>query len=93
MDSCNVMRGHKSGGGAKLSEMAPHLLHIDGDTSHHTHNAAKRFCATFENYLEKLFINLFTDVKWSQDIRDDMEQICFLVGLKYSCLQRYVSTL
>ena len=41
-------------------------------------------------YLEKLFINLFTDVKWSNDIHDDREQICFLVGLKYSCLQRYV---
>ena len=60
--------------------MAPHLLDIDGDTCHHTHNT---HCAPFDNYLEKLFIDLFTDVKWSQHIRDDVEQICFLVGLKY----------
>ena len=45
MDSCNVMIGHKSGVEAKLHEMAPHLLDIDGDTCHHTHNAEKKFCA------------------------------------------------
>ena len=86
------MRGHKSGVEAKLREMAPHLLDIDGDTCYHTHNAAKKFCAPFDNYLEKLFIDLFTDVAWSQNIRDDIEQICFLIGLKYSRPQRYVST-
>ena len=79
MDSCNVMRGHKSGFEAKLCEMAPHLRDIDRDTCHHTHTAVKKFCAPFENYLEKLFIDLFTDVKWSQDIRDNREQICFLL--------------
>ena len=92
MDSCNVMRCHKSGVEAKLCEMAPHLLDIDWDTFHHTHNVAKTFCAPFENYLENLFIDLFTDVKWSQDIRDDIEPIYFLVGLKYLRPQQYVST-
>ena len=41
MDSCNVMRGSKSGVEVRLRAKAPHMLNIDGDTCHHAHNAAK----------------------------------------------------
>lgn len=37
MDSCNVMRGSKSGVETRLREgPAPHLLDVDGDTSSHS---------------------------------------------------------
>ena len=41
MDSCNVMRGSKSGVEVRLRAKAPHMLNIDGVTCHHAHNAAK----------------------------------------------------
>ena len=44
-------------------EKAPHLLDIDGDSRHHAHNAAKAFCEPFDQYLEKLMSDIFTDFK------------------------------
>ena len=41
-DSCNVMRGSKSGFKKRVCDtVAPHLLDIDGDSAHHAHNSAK----------------------------------------------------
>ena len=48
MDSCNVMRGSKSGFETRIRDSrAHHLLDIDGDACHHIHNASK---STFESF-------------------------------------------
>ena len=70
MDSCAVMRGSKNGLEIKIRrENQEHLLNIDGDICHHVHNACKKFCAPFKGELEKLFIDLFNDHRWSADLR------------------------
>ncbi|KAJ8390548.1 hypothetical protein AAFF_G00103450, partial [Aldrovandia affinis] len=62
MDSCNVMRGSKSGLETRIREKhCPTLLDVDGDSCHHVHNAAKKFAEPFEKYLEQLFTDLHTD--------------------------------
>ena len=67
MDSCNVMRGKKSGVETRLRRgKAPHLLDVDGDSCHHIHNASKTFCQPFENYLEDLFTDIAYDYKYSR---------------------------
>lgn len=64
MDSCNVMRGSKTGLETRIRrEKAQHLLDVDGDVCHHVHNAAKAFCKPFNNFLEQLYIDLFNDFK------------------------------
>ncbi|WAR14727.1 hypothetical protein MAR_004832 [Mya arenaria] len=55
LDSCNTMRGKKSGVETRIRENAPHLLDIDGDSVHHAHNAAKAFTGPFSFFLETLF--------------------------------------
>ena len=61
LDSCSTMRGKKNGVETKLRAKAPHLLDIDGDSVHHTHNAAKSFTAAFEYYLQGLFNTIHSD--------------------------------
>ena len=90
MDSCNVMRGRKGGVEAKLREKCPQLLDIDGDSCHHIHNVAKRFCKPFESFVESLFNDLFNDFRWSTDLRDWLCDICMLLGVKYTMPERYV---
>jgi len=47
LDSCNVMRGSKSGLETRIRERhCPTLLDVDGDSCHHVHNAAE-ICRTF----------------------------------------------
>lgn len=83
MDSCNVMRGSKSGLKTRIREQqASHLLDVDGDSYHHIHNAAKKFSAAFGRHLESLFIDLYNDMKWFSDIKDYFEKICELTGIK-----------
>lgn len=41
MDSCNVMRGSKTGVETRLRQEFPNLMDIDGDSCHHANNAAK----------------------------------------------------
>ena len=55
MDSCNVMQGSKSGLEARIQEKAPHLLDIEGNSCHHNHNSAKKFCKPFKGHVEKYF--------------------------------------
>lgn len=64
MDSCNVMRGSKTGLETRIRrEKAPYLLDIDGDVCHHVHKAAKAFGKPFKNFIEQLYIDLFNDFK------------------------------
>lgn len=68
MDSCNVMRGSKSGLETRIrSKYCQNLLDVDGDSCHHIHNAAKQFAAPFGHYLEQLFTDLHTDHQWASD--------------------------
>jgi hypothetical protein len=91
-DSCNVMRGHKSGLETRIRDnKAKHLLDIDGDSCHHLHNSAKEFSKPFEKWLENLFTDLFNDFKWSADLRDYLAEVCLLLGVAYTMPERYVS--
>ena len=82
MDSCNVMRGSKSGLEVRLCKnQVPHLLDIDGDTCHHAHNAAKKFSSKFGHHVELIFIHIHTDFKWSTDLRELLMELCCLLNI------------
>ena len=83
MDSCNVMRGSKSGIEVRLREKAPHMLEIDGDTCHHAHNAAKEFCKPYDYIVEGLLNYIHNDSRWSKDLEEFLKEICSLIGVKY----------
>ena len=86
------MSGSKNGVETRIrTEKAPHLLDIDGDSCHHIHNAMKMFCKPFRHWVETLHNNLFNDVKWSTDLRDYMKEISFLMGIKFTMPERFVS--
>lgn len=82
MDSCNTMRGKKSGVEVRLrSNKAPHLLDIDGDTCHTVNNSAKIFTACFEHHLENLFDDIYYDLK-SASKREKFFNLCTVLGVK-----------
>ena len=99
LDSCNVMRGKKSGVETLLRKKAPHLLDIDGDTCHHLHNVAKALCEPFQewseaqkkntHYLEKLFTDLFTDFRYCTQYKDIMSEICRIAKVNFTVPQRF----
>lgn len=91
MDSCNVMRGPKSGLEMRVREKAPHLLDIDGDSCHHIHNASKKFCKPFEKYIENFFTDIYTDFRWSSDQRESLEEICMILGIKYTSITNMIN--
>ncbi|XP_023930192.1 uncharacterized protein LOC112041353, partial [Lingula anatina] len=92
LDSCNVMRGSKSGVESRLrAEKARHLLDVDGDSCHHIHNATHKFCKPFDYWIEQLLHDLYNDMKWSTDIREWFTEICLLLGLKFTMPERFVN--
>ena len=92
MDSCNVMRGSKSGVETRIrSGKAPQLLDVDGDSCHHMHNACKQFCKPFDNWAEYLQSDIHNDVKWSPDLRQYLEEICSILGIKFTMPQRFLN--
>ena len=91
MDSCAVMRGSKSGVELRLREKAPHLLDIDGDTCHHVHNTVRQFCKPFDYHVEGLFGDLHSDFKWSTDLQGWLDEICLMLGLKFTMPDRFIS--
>ena len=74
MDSCAVMRGSKSGVEVRLRMKAPHLVDVNGDSCHHAHNAAKKYCSHFNNDIEHLFRDIHNDLKYSADLRSHLEE-------------------
>lgn len=90
LDSCNTMRGKKSGLETRMREKARHLLDIDGDAVHHAHNAAKAFAKPFQYFLEGLFKDIHTDFQWSDDLRKILEKICDIIGVKYTMPERFL---
>nr|XP_055069280.1 uncharacterized protein LOC129450264 [Misgurnus anguillicaudatus] len=92
LDSCNVMRGSKSGLETRIRERhCPTLLDVDGDSCHHVHNAAKRFAEPFENYLEQLFADIHTDHQWASDQLAYLKEIAEFLGIPATNPQRFVS--
>ena len=92
MDSCGVMRGSKNGVETRIRrDVAPHLLDIDGDVCHHLHNATKRVCTPFQNYIEIFFTDLHTHFKFSPDLRFYFKNICYTLGLVFTTPDRFLS--
>ena len=73
------MRGSKNG----LEKLQSNHLDIDGDSCHHIHNAAKKCTKHFDAHLKLLFINIYNDFKWSEDLREILKEICFQMNAKY----------
>ena len=69
-DNTNFMRDKKSGLETKLSEKAPNMIDIGGDTCHVIHSAVKRFCDPFLGFVEKVLDDLNVDTNFSSDIKD-----------------------
>ena len=85
MDSCNVVRGSKSGLKKKLHEpVCPNLLNIDGDSCHQIHNGCKVFTEVFGKHLEHLFQPVYSDFKWSEDHRNILKDIFLQLGFDVS---------
>jgi len=92
MDSCSVMRGSKSGVEVRIRENnAPHMLDIDGDSCHHAHNASKKLSDPFDNFAERMLSDIYNDFKWSPDLKQFLQEICGLIGVRYTMPERYVS--
>ena len=85
------MRGKKTGLEVRLREKAPHLLDIDGDSVHHAHNVAKSFTAPFNYYLEGLFNSIHADHYYSSDLKEELNDICNVLNLKYTKPERFTS--
>ena len=68
------------------------MLDIDGDSCHHAHNACKQFYKQFNNEVEQLLRYIFTDFKWSADLREILEEMCLLLKVKYTMPENYVAT-
>ncbi|XP_076336572.1 uncharacterized protein LOC143239424 [Tachypleus tridentatus] len=92
MDSCNVMRGTKSGVEARIrKEKNINLLDVDGDSCHHIHNAAKVFANPFQKWLEGLSTDLFEDHRWARDQLMNLEEVCEFLGIPFTTPPRFVS--
>lgn len=91
LDSCNVMRGKKKGLETRIRLKCPNLLDIDGDSCHHAHNCAKKFCKPFDHYLESLFADIHNDLKYSPDMRAALAELCDTIGVKFTMPQCFVS--
>ena len=83
LDSTNYMRGKVAGFETLLRKEMPHLLNIDGDTCHHTHNTVKKFLSPFKKYIEHLCDDLHTDFQWSADQRQYLAEIREFIGINY----------
>ena len=57
-------------------------LDIDGDVCHHVHNAVKKFstCVDPTGVLNKLLDDIFNDLDYSADLREDLKKICSKIG-------------
>ncbi|KAK1893717.1 Glutathione S-transferase F10 [Dissostichus eleginoides] len=92
LDSCNVMRGSKSGLETRIRDKhCQTLLDIDGDSCHHIHNAAKKFAAPFCHNLEQLFTDLHTDHLWASDQVHYLMEVCELMGIPGTNPQRFTA--
>ena len=66
-----------------MKEIAPNLLDID-NVCHHVHNCVKLFCKNFDHVIKKLLDDLHTDFDFGTDLCTYLEEICLLLGIKYT---------
>ena len=93
MDSASVMRGHKSGVEIRIcEEVAPHLVDIDDDVCHHVHKITKKFCSYFENYVENLFRQIYTDFATSADSLEILKEITYHLWMTFRKPVNYIAT-
>ena len=84
IDSCNVLRGSKSGFEKQICDtVGPHLLDIDGDSAHNTHDSSS-FASHSGNFW-KVFVMIFI-LNLSGHHRD----ICLILGVTYTISEKYV---
>ncbi|XP_076354683.1 uncharacterized protein LOC143249156 [Tachypleus tridentatus] len=92
MDSCNVMRGTKSGVEAWIrKEKNINLLDVDGDSCHPIYNAAKVFANPFQKWLEGLSTDLFEYHRWARDQLMNLKEVCEFLGIPFTTPPRFVS--
>ena len=53
---------------------------------------SKKLCGEFGGFVESLLASLFTDCKWSTDLREALRQICEILGITSTMPERYVPT-
>ena len=93
MDSASVMRGRKSGLETRIcEEVARHLVDIDGDACHHVDNITKKFCSYFENSVENLFRQIYTDFPSSADPLEILKEIMYHLEMTFRKLVNYIAT-
>ena len=80
MDSASVISGLET---RIREEVAPHLLDIDGNACHHVHNIIKKFCSYFENHVDNLFRQIYTDVATSADSSEILKEITYHLGMTF----------
>ena len=73
-----------------LKQKSPHLLDIDGDSCHHIHNVAKALCTPFNNYLERLFTDLYLDFRYCTQYKALISEICRLGNVIFTAPQRFI---
>ena len=73
-------------------EVAPHLVDIDDNASHHVHNITKTFCSYFENYVENLFRQIYTDFAALADSLEIIKEITYHLGMSFTKPVNYIAT-
>ena len=89
------MRGSKNGFEVKLREnVTSHLIDIDDDDDacHHIHNASKEFTEIFNKHLEIQSRDIYNDLKWLEDLRVILEEMCECLDISYRRAEMFVST-
>ena len=86
------MRGHKSGLETRTRDFTPPLINIDGNTCHHVHNIVKTFTGSFENYIENMFCQIYTEFNTSADSMEMLKDIAYHLGLTFRKQVNYVAT-
>ena len=88
------MSGSKYGFETKLREnAAPAPIDIYGDSCHHIHDACKKFTKIFNQYLKKLYQDIYNDFKWSENMRVKLQDICKCLNVMYRRPEMFVATI
>ena len=82
-DNAAYLSGKTSGFEPLLRGQAPHMLDIGIDTCHVADNIVKRFCNNFEGYHEKLLDDIYTDFKWSADLKEHLKDLCTILDITF----------
>ena len=51
----------------------------NGESCHHINNVAKKFCSSFDNFLEHFFRDVYSDFLYSPDHRHYLHEVCWFI--------------